>query len=99
MAVRLRLKRMGRRHRPYYRMAAVDARAKRDGRVIEEIGLYDPLAKSPEAELTVEKERAAYWLSVGAQPSDTVRALLQRSGVVIPEKIATRVKTKAAPAQ
>ena len=91
MAVRLRLKRQGRRHRPFYRVTAVDARAKRDGRVIEELGFYDPLAKTPEEQWTVKKDRAEYWLSVGAQPSNTVRAMLRKSGV--------EVKTKAKKSQ
>jgi small subunit ribosomal protein S16 len=77
---------MGRRHRPFYRMAAIDSRSKRDGRVIEELGIYDPLAKDEESVLKVNTERAAYWLSVGAQPSDTVRALLKRRGVEIKTK-------------
>ena len=86
MAVRLRLKRLGRRHRPYYRVTAVDSRAKRDGRVIEELGFYDPLAKDEASGLRIEKERAEYWLSVGASPSDTVRALLKRSGIAVKDK-------------
>lgn len=82
MAVTLRLKRMGRRHRPFYRLTAVDRRAKRDGRVIEELGFFDPLAKADDDNgLKIDTERAKYWLSVGAQPSDTVRALLKRRGV------------------
>lgn len=86
MAVRLRLTRMGRRHRPFYRMAAYDSRSRRGGRVIEELGHYDPLAKDEASALKVNTERAAYWLSVGAQPSDTVRALLKRSGVEVKSK-------------
>ena len=83
VAVKLRLTRMGRRHRPFYRIAAMDARTKRDGRVIEELGRYDPLAKDEESGLRVNTERARYWLGVGAQPSETVRALLRRRGVEI----------------
>jgi small subunit ribosomal protein S16 len=64
-------------------VTAVDARAKRDGRVIEELGFYDPLAKTLEQQWSVKKDRAEYWLSVGAQPSDTVRALLRKSGVEV----------------
>jgi small subunit ribosomal protein S16 len=87
VAVTLRLKRMGRRHRPYYRLTAVDRRAKRDGRVIEELGFFDPLAKEDNEKcLTIDTERAKYWLSVGAQPSDTVRALLKRRGVEVSSK-------------
>ncbi len=79
MAVRLRLKRMGRRHRPFYRVAAMDSRAKRDGRVIEELGHYDPIAQDQDRQLTLKQDRIDYWLSVGAQPSDTVRRLIERA--------------------
>jgi len=79
VAVRLRLKRLGRRHRPFYRVAAMDSRAKRDGRVIEELGHYDPIAKEEEAQVSLKLERIDYWLSMGAQPSDTVRRLIERS--------------------
>lgn len=83
MAVRLRLTRMGRRHRPFYRLAAMDSQNKRDGRVIEELGFYDPVTKNAENALKINKERAEYWLSVGALPTDTVRALLKRGGVAV----------------
>lgn len=80
MAVRLRLKRLGNRNRPFYRLAAVDQRQKRDGRVIEELGWYNPTAADDKrAELNT--ERCAYWLSVGAQPSETVASLLRKAGV------------------
>jgi len=76
----LRLKRLGRSGRPFYRINAIDKRAPRDGRVIEELGWFDPIAKE-EKQLSVNTERADYWLSVGAQPSDTVASLLKRVGV------------------
>lgn len=79
MAVRLRLKRMGRRHRPFYRITAVDQRKKRDGRVIEELGYYDPVNADQSKQVKLASERIAYWLSVGAQPSDTVRNLIKRA--------------------
>lgn len=67
----------------------MDSRNKRDGRVIEELGFYDPLTKDAEQALKVNKERAEYWLSVGALPTDTVRALLRRGGVTVkPHKLA-----------
>lgn len=78
MAVRLRLKRMGRRHRPFYRVTAVDRRKPRDGRVIEELGHFDPLQTDGSKQITLNTERIEYWLSVGAQPSDTVRGLIKR---------------------
>lgn len=78
MSVRIRLKRVGRRHRPAYRLAAVDRRRARDSRVIEELGSYNPLCANLEQGLKLKRERIEYWLSVGAQPSDTVRALLKK---------------------
>ena len=78
--VRLRLKRTGRRHRPAYRLTAVDTRCTRDGEVIEELGLYDPANKNPEMQSRLNQERVEYWLKVGAQPSDTARDLLKRLG-------------------
>ena len=81
MAVKLRLKRCGRRHRSFYRLNAMDSRNPRDGRVIEELGWYDPHGKDPESQLSLNRERIEYWLSVGAQPSDTVRELLKRQGI------------------
>jgi small subunit ribosomal protein S16 len=80
VAVRIRLKRTGRRHRPAYRVTAVDSRRPRDSRVIEELGVYDPCNKDEEKQVSLKRERIEYWLSVGAQPSDTVRGLLKRQG-------------------
>jgi small subunit ribosomal protein S16 len=76
----LRLKRLGRAHRPFYRLNAMDKRSPRDGRVIEELGWYDPIANE-EKQLSINVERVAYWLSVGAQPSETVANLLKKVGV------------------
>lgn len=86
MAVRIRLKRLGRRHRPSYRLAAVDSRSPRDGRVIEELGYYDPMAADPGKQFRLDNERIQYWLSVGAQPSDTVRSLLRKGGLISGER-------------
>lgn len=83
--VRLRLKRLGRRNRPFYRITAVDQRSKRDGRVIEELGTYDPVNKDESQQFSVNAERAAYWLGVGAQPSETVASLLKKAGVEKPQ--------------
>ncbi|MBL1216914.1 MAG: 30S ribosomal protein S16 [Planctomycetes bacterium] len=79
--VRLRLKRFGRRHAPFYRLNAIDSRAPRDGRVIEELGWYDPISKDEENQIKINAERVRYWLSVGAQPSETVAGLLKKIGV------------------
>ncbi len=81
MAVKIRLKRLGRRHRSFYRVSAMDSRSPRDGRVIEELGWYDPLAKDAAKQVSLKRERIEYWLSVGAQPSDTVRNLLTGQGI------------------
>lgn len=75
----MRLRRMGRKKRPYYRIVAADSRSPRDGRFIEMIGTYDPIA-SPHL-VNCEEERVFYWLKNGAQPSDTVRSLLRREGL------------------
>ncbi|UYM04405.1 30S ribosomal protein S16 [Solicola gregarius] len=78
MAVKIRLKRIGKIRQPYYRVVVVDSRKKRDGRVIEEIGIYHP--KNDPSVIQVEGERAQYWLGVGAQPSEAVLALLKLTG-------------------
>ena len=78
MAVRIRLKRMGKIHAAQYRVVVVDSRKKRDGRVIEEVGYYDP-QPNPSI-IRIDSERAQYWLGVGAQPSDQVRNLLVLTG-------------------
>lgn len=77
--VRIRLRRMGTKRKPAYRIVVADARAPRDGRFIEILGSYDPLSDPPRIE--IEKEKAAAWLKKGAQPSNTVRQLLARAGV------------------
>ena len=81
MAVRLRLKMMGRRHRSFFRLSAMDSRVPRNGRSIEELGWYDPNAKTHEKQVSLNRERIEYWLSVGAQPSETVSDLLKRNGI------------------
>jgi small subunit ribosomal protein S16 len=80
MAVKIRMKRLGRKHRSYFRICATDSRAPRDGRVIEEIGSYDPSVALTDARCTLNNERIQYWLSVGAQPSDRVRVLIKKYG-------------------
>ena len=79
--VRIRLKRIGRNHQPSYRVTAVDVRASRDGKALEELGYYDPANKNSEMQLNLKKERIEHWLSLGAQPSDTVRDLLKKIGI------------------
>ena len=81
VAVRLRLKRMGRAHRSFFRLSAIEGRNPRDGRVIEELGWYDPHVKNEEEQTSFNRERIEYWLSVGAQPSETVSDLLKKNGI------------------
>ena len=80
MAVVIRMKRMGRTHRPFYRICAADRRTPRDGRVIEELGTYDPSVTDTNARCTLNASRVDYWLGVGAQPSDKVRVLIKKFG-------------------
>ncbi len=79
MAVKIRLKRMGAKKSPYYRIVVADANTKRDGKALEEIGTYDPLG---EKKVTIDAEAAKKWLATGAQPTDTVKALLKKNGVI-----------------
>lgn len=80
MSVKIRLKRMGMKKHPFYRVVVADERSPRDGRFIEQIGTYDPMQQP--AEINIDNEKAAKWLKNGAQPTDTVRALLQKTGVI-----------------
>jgi small subunit ribosomal protein S16 len=80
--VRIRLRRIGRKKAPVYRIVVADSQSPRDGKFIEIIGQYAPRQQGGEGGLKVDEERANYWLGVGAQPSDTVRSLLRRAGVL-----------------
>lgn len=80
MAVKLRLRRMGAKKRPFYRVIAADSRSPRDGKFIEEVGYYDP-TKVP-AEIKIDEEIALKWLGQGAQPTDTVRSLFSKAGIM-----------------
>lgn len=81
MSVRIRLKRMGKKHRPFFRVCAMDKRAPRDGRVLEEVGTYDPMVPDVDARAILKADRIAYWLGVGAQPSDNVKTLIKKYGL------------------
>ena len=81
MAVKLRLKRMGRRHTAFYRLNAIDSRTPRDGRVIEQLGFYDPQNKDKAKQFLADLERCKHWLDVGAVPSETVSSLLKKAGL------------------
>ncbi|HVC22502.1 MAG TPA: 30S ribosomal protein S16 [Candidatus Dormibacteraeota bacterium] len=93
MAVKIRLKRMGAKKRPFYRVVVADARSPRDGRFIESVGFYDPL-KNPKV-FQVDDERIRHWMATGARPSDAVRELLERQGSL--PATAHPVRTKVGP--
>ena len=80
MAVRIRMRKLGRRHRPFYRICAMDGRAPRDGRVLEELGTYDPMIPEVNARAVLNGQRINYWLGVGAQPSEKVKVLIKKYG-------------------
>ncbi len=81
MSVKLRLKRMGRSNAPFFRLSAIDSRSPRDGRVIEELGHYNPRDKDQAKQFVAKLDRCKYWLDVGAIPSETVSSLLKKSGI------------------
>lgn len=93
--VKIRLMRMGMKGAPSYRVVIADARSPRDGRIIENIGWYNPLTEP--STIKIDAERAKHWLSVGAQPSDSVRSLLTRAGIVEREATA-KAETETKPA-
>ena len=80
MSVKIRLKRMGMKKMPFYRLVVIDSRSARDSRAIEEVGYYNPMVQP--AEININVERAKYWLDCGAQPTDTTRVLLKKTGVI-----------------
>jgi len=99
MAVKLRLTRLGRSHRAFFRLRAADERGPTDGRFLEELGYVDPLAKDEGKQVSLKKERIEYWLSVGAKISPTVETLLGKHGIAGRKKPAVkkRAPRKAAP--
>lgn len=80
MAVKIRLKRMGSKKKPFYRIVVADSRAPRDGRFIEEIGYYNPVSEPKE--IKIDDQKATKWLQTGAQPTDTVKYLLKKNGII-----------------
>jgi len=78
VAVRIRMKRMGRKHRPFYRICVMDSRKPRDGKAIEEVGTYDTSVTEKSKRVTLNLERIDYWMSVGAQPSENVKTLIKK---------------------
>ncbi len=81
MAVKIRMTRMGRRHRPFFRINAIESRAPRDGRILEKLGHYDPILKDTDKQIVLDLERVKFWLDKGAVPSDSVSEILLRLGV------------------
>ena len=82
MAVKIRMKRQGRRNRPFYRIVIIDSRKRRDGKPIEELGWYNPIQQI-EKNYEIDSERIMYWINEGAQPSNTVKNLLKREGILL----------------
>jgi len=80
VAVRIRMKKLGRKHRPFYRICAMDSRTARDGRILEELGTYDPMVSETDARALLKGDRIKYWLSVGALPSEKVSVLIKKYG-------------------
>ena len=80
MAVKIRLRRMGSKQRPFYRIVVADSRSPRDGRFISEVGTYNPVVEP--AEIKIDKEAIKEWIKKGAQPTDTVRSLLKKNGIL-----------------
>src|SRR5438270_13200562 len=92
------MKKMGRKHRAYFRIVAIDHRQPRDGRVIEELGSYDPMVKNTDERVTLKPDRIKYWMSVGAQPSENVAVFIKKYMKKAEEKAAeTATAAKAAP--
>ena len=78
MSVRIRMKKMGRTHRPFYRICVMDSRKPRDGKAIEEVGTYDPMVRDKSKRVTLKLDRIDYWVSVGAQPTEKVGVLIRK---------------------
>ena len=97
MAVRIRMKQLGRKHRPYYRIVAIDARQPRDGRIIEELGSYDPMVKNTDERVRLKPERVKYWMGVGAKASEKVAVLLKKYMAKFERILLAGAETPAAP--
>lgn len=92
MSVKIRMTRMGRRHRPFFRINAVESTTPRDGRILEKLGHYDPIEKNAEKQLVLDLERVKFWMSQGAVPSDTVAEILVKQGVACPQLAAKQAR-------
>jgi small subunit ribosomal protein S16 len=99
MAVRIRMTRMGRRHRPFFRINVVDSRTPRDGRILEKVGHHDPIEKDAAKQTVLNLERIKFWIGQGALPTDTVAQILEKHGIPCPqyqEKVQRRARARAA---
>ena len=100
MAVRIRMKMLGRKHRHYFRIVAIDSRQPRDGRIIEELGSYDPMVKNTDERVRLKPERIKYWMSVGAKPSENVAIFIKKYLAKFEEQAAqAKAAAAAAPAE
>jgi small subunit ribosomal protein S16 len=98
--VKIRLQKLGRRNRAYFRIVVADVRVKRQGNCLENLGTYDPIEKTPEKQVVVKLERVKYWTDQGAQPSDAVVNLLRKRGLIFSKPTPPKPKKeKAAPAK
>lgn len=97
MAVRIRMKMLGRKHRPYFRIVAIDHKQPRNGRVIEELGSYDPMIKNTDDRVELIPDRVKYWMSVGALPSERVATLIKKYMGKAEEKAAKAAAEAAKP--
>jgi small subunit ribosomal protein S16 len=98
MAVKIRMTRMGRRHRPFFRINAVESKTPRDGRIIEKLGHYDPIVRDIDKQIVLDRDRVQHWLDQGAVPSDAVSQILKRHGFVTKhydKKMVRRARAKA----
>jgi small subunit ribosomal protein S16 len=98
VAVRIRMKKMGRKHRSYFRIVAIDHRQPRDGRVIEELGSYDPQVKNTDERVKLKPDRIKYWMSVGALPSENVAIFIKKYLAKFEQQAAEAKAAEAAPA-
>lgn len=92
MAVKLRLRRIGKKKQPIYKVVAADSRSPRDGKFLEAIGIYNPLTDP--STIDIKEDRAMYWLNVGAQPTDTVKSLLSQKGIILKRELKHRGLTE-----
>ena len=98
MAVRIRMKRLGRKHRSYFRIVAIDGRQPRDGRIIEELGSYDPMVKNTDERVQLKPDRIKYWMSVGAKPSEKTAVLIKKYMAKCEQQAAAAAAAPASPA-